>query len=203
MKTRRMLLPLIAILFMVMTSAATFATLTTSDLPSWFDAANTKRHFTLPPPLEDKTSGLWDSGFGATLTEAPLEGQPGVIETTLFVENQPDPNKIKLVWLQYEWHQSGSGLIADPMNQNLHGSTGVWTPPEWLIEDLGGGNWRKTITWTIIPQPANETFKWWTGGGFFLTDVKVATICIVPEPSSIIALVGGLGSLLALRRRRA
>jgi hypothetical protein len=204
MKTRGLLLPLIGVLFMVMASATTFAQLTNSAPPSWIDDANSRRHFTLPS-LVEVFDDPWGTGFTATLTTAPMENNTEILETYLYVNNAPDPNKIKLVWLQYSWHDTGeTGMIVDPSepNQNLvRGSTGVFSTPEWFIEDLGGGNWRKTITWTITPQPKYEWFKWWTFGGKSLTDIKVATIC-VPEPSSMIAMLGGLTGLIGLSRRK-
>jgi hypothetical protein len=42
-----------------------------------------------------------------------------------------------------------------------------------------------------------------SGAGWLVQNISSAEFTIVPEPSSIIALVGGLGSLLAFRRRRA
>lgn len=206
MKIARNRLPAIALLALLaaLASMPAFAQ-TPPNAPSWFDQAEVRRHFTFPG-TED-TSSPWGSGYSASMTSHPVTGQSYNYDYMLTVENHPDPEKEKHVWLQYTWLESGSGGIADPINQNLHGSTGVWSPAT-VVEpdtDLGGGLHQRTVEWTIRPQPANEWFEWWTLGDWKVMDVSVATICVpVPEPSSILSLLAsGVGmGVLVMRRGR-
>ena len=207
MKTGRIRLAVFGLLavIMVLASAPSFAF---ANPPSWFGSANVRRDFTFSGGLwAENTDDPFGSGYSAAIDSYPSAHEPWDTETLLTVENDPDPNSRKDVWLQYTWFEGGPGAIADPMNQNLHGSTGAWSPPTWVTEDLGGGLFRRTIEWSIYPQPAMEWFEWWTDGGFSLTEVSVATICTtVPEPSSMLVLgsglVGALGCLAKRRRAR-
>lgn len=48
----------------------------------------------------------------------------------------------------------------------------------------------------------NTSFEWWTNGPSMVDSISFSTTPVIPEPSSLIALGGGLISLLGLARRR-
>ena len=198
-RTRLLEFGLLAVMIMLASAPAV-----AQGLPSWFGDANVRRHFVASGPgMTEDATPPYGSGFAAAVDVYPSTIEPWERETLLNVENEPDQLSVKHVWLQYTWQETGPGAIADPMNQNLHGSTGAWSPPTWATEDLGGGTFRRTIEWNIFPQPEHEWFKWLTYGGFSVTDIKVATYCeVVPEPSSLLVLGSGFAGMLCLIKRR-
>jgi hypothetical protein len=200
-RTRSLLYSLLAIM-LLLASVPAFADVVS--LPSWWNQANARRHFTFngTTPVED-TDTPWGHGFAATMSYS--------LDTHVYrldVQNDPDPGGVKDVWLQYTWLETGPGAFGDPTNANGHGSsTGAWSPHDWVVpeEDLGGGLHRRTVHWTIYPQPANEWFEFWTAGEWRVTETAVLTICThVPEPSSLATLLasGLFTGVFAMRRRR-
>ena len=200
-RTRFLLCSLLAII-LLLASVPAFADVV--NVPSWFNQANARRHFTFngTTPIED-TAFPWGYGFPAHMSYS-LDTH----EYLLTQGNNPDLHSRKDVWLQYTWLETGPGAFGDPTNANGHGSgTGAWSPHDWVgpEEDLGGGLHRRTVHWTIFPQPASEWFSWVTAGEWKVTEVAVLTICTpVPEPSSFATLLasGLFTGVFALRRRR-
>ncbi len=88
--------------------------------------------------------------------------------------------------------------------------------PPWLdsygdgpMEDLGDG-WFKRSYWGVIkPNPLWEEFQFFFintnpdyPGPILLDSVHIATECVVPEPGTILMILGGLAGIAGIVRRR-
>lgn len=93
------------------------------------------------------------------------------------------------------------GIVKGPLgNLHVEADADIVNPTNTVI-DLGDG-WRlRTITFDLVPQPANETLTWtWPQGeGAFLAAVFVHTHC-VPQPAALAPFM--ILALAGSRRRR-
>ncbi len=113
--------------------------------------------------------------------------------------NRPEPNPLKEIWVQVTWWsdplQGGIPLVTEVDGQVIYHDgieiQGLPHPNGWITSTF-------LITLPYNP-PWEEVF---IRGDIWVDQLVIDTYC-VPEPSTIIALVGGFGSLLAFRRRRA
>ncbi len=134
----------------------------------------------------------WYTGSRMTISAnvqrlAQLNGFPGVLglpasgqgfsETD--IDNDPRPGWIKIYWMQYSWFQG---------NQRDVGGTPLLVPGSRLrnvqrrVETLGNGWFRETVEYLIVPQPADEKFRFdfrgLGNGAVAIDDVFVGTHCV-------------------------
>lgn len=157
----------------------------------------------------------WDTYDFKAALEGTVEntGEAGEAagSVTATVPNNADPNKYKEVFVEFDWYRED-----DPDNS---ASFDVDVLMSWdghpdkaslnLVDSglLGGTGFWFDYDYTIVPQPANETFYFaFSGldvGDILRYDYDIRTKCFdddtVPEPAGL----GVVGlALLALRRRR-
>jgi hypothetical protein len=104
--------------------------------------------------------------------------------------NNADPNKFKRVWASFQ--SAGGGQVFPTLKVG-----GTIIPPKY--NPPYGGDWTY-IMWEIRPQPAEETIT--VPNINSVAEIIVSTECLVPEPSGVLALLGGMGALVGLVRRR-
>ncbi len=157
--------------------------------PEWWESPDVSVHWELTGPdsraaTEDTSAGYNAGDSTMDINDTPGPNDPWDHQYTLTVNNNEDPTKMKLMWMQYIYHKDGSGGIAAPTNSALHGSDqGTWSQTSYTETDLGNGDFKVIIKWEIVPQPASEWFKIWTLGNWYVKDVKVSTKC-VPGPNT-------------------
>jgi len=116
-----------------------------------------------------------------------------------FMTNNPG----KLMRIQVWWVPvpGGTKPTFDTVN-GIYGMPGGEHADPFTIVNEYGDQFYSLSDWEIQPNPYWEQISLGTLPGTMVNQIIIDTWC-VPEPSSIIALLGGLGSLLAFRRRRA
>jgi hypothetical protein len=130
----------------------------------------------------------------------PVGGRQGIWQLSgsldVFLWNRPEPNPNKYIWVQVTWKGNGFPYVIenDPFGQ---GQAGVNTAN--LLQPDG---WTTSTFLTILPYNPPWERLLIQGGDIFVDQLVIDTYC-VPEPSTYIGLIGGLGSLLAFRRRKA
>jgi hypothetical protein len=145
------------------------------------------------------TGQVWTDLWGGRQGIWPLSG---TIET--YIPNTNTPNPIKRIWVQLTWAKQvssstpvvwemGSGLQGSLVNQSIIGPTGSGYPSDFWYHST-----------YLITLPFNPAFEWVKIDGTLLVDEMVIDTQCVPEPSSLMALGGGLLALAGLvsRKRR-
>jgi len=121
----------------------------------------------------------------------PLSGRMNVT-----VDNYPQPNPVKYMWVQVVWQPQAGLPNTGPI---LSGFDPAGTEPVAIPATLPNGWYETTFEWQIYPNPPDEFFV--IGGNINVDQVIIDTYC-VPEPSSVLLTALGGGLLLVLRRRR-
>jgi len=118
---------------------------------------------------------------------------PGDGGVTIFVPNNPDLNKRKVIWLQMTSDKAPAGLQSNPPGTVSH--------PEPAIQWPNGTWYTYTARIDIDFNPACETITYDFPECTNISEIVVKTIC-VPEPMTLGLLgLGGLGVLLRRRRK--
>jgi hypothetical protein len=159
------------------------------------------------PPPDFERNPYNREGHGAMMTTEPntfwepfWANRTGVWHLSgglnAWLWNRPEPNPLKEIWVQITWWSDLPGMMPI-VTERAPG-----TPDGRLVGDiLQLDGWRTSTFLITLPYnpPWEEVI---IRGDIWVDQLVIDTYC-VPEPSTIIALVGGLGSLLAFRRRRA
>jgi hypothetical protein len=191
MKRTLLILALACIALAVMASAAT-----AENPPSWRGQNNTVLLNWTPQDgltLTHVGSGLYN------LTPYVFVGSDYLTASlpNFYLTNNP----VKLMRIQVWWDFGGTKPTFDTVN-GIYGTPGNETLHRFdLVGELGDPVFSLS-DWQIQPNPYWEQISLGKTPGTTISKLVIDTWC-VPEPSSIIVLVGGLGSLLAFRRRRA
>jgi len=123
----------------------------------------------------------------------PLSGYMDV----LIDNHDPNPQNIKLIWVQITWRPSVEGeelefylFDPDPVADPVVVGEYLYTPTDPF-------GWRTTAYFWQLPfNPPDELFRF--GGDIHVDELVVDTWCVVPEPGLLA--IAGCG-LLLLRRR--
>ena len=108
-------------------------------------------------------------------------------------------NPVKLMQIQV-WFVGSKPTFLDI--HGIYGNPGNETVQDFtLLSEIADSTYSQS-NWQVEPNPYWEQISLGKTTGTTISKIVIDTWC-VPEPSSIIVLVGGLGSLLAFRRRRA
>jgi len=108
-------------------------------------------------------------------------------------------NPLKLMQIQV-WFVGSKPTFLDI--HGIYGNPGNETVKDFtLLSEIADSTYYQS-NWQVEPNPLREQISLSKTTGTTISKIVIDTWC-VPEPSSIIVLVGGLGSLLAFRRRRA
>lgn len=216
MKMKKRTVVFLAICAIVLISSSAFAGV----VPTWRgDDGSTHQLWLFDTPANPAVPEVVTNPYGngpiATIQDGgdPLDmwwiqedrGHIGVWKTegniSLFIPNAPntDPDSFKHIVIQMIY-DSAPGADAW-MKYSADGSDPVdgFTPV--VSEDLGDGYRYSRWEITIRPNPLEETiFMLPFYCNLYVDSIEVDTICI-PEPATLAIL--GLGSLLAIRRKRA
>lgn len=144
-------------------------------------------------------NGHWDGvGVGNWPGSGSHWESPSTGINDLVIDNRPNPVEIKHLWFQFDYYLVDGGGIAvsvnSPGSQVQHvGGTGLGGA------DLGGGWFRASFLYDLIPQPAQETIRFGTAGSSVIDNIYYSTLC-TPEPATLSLL--SLGVLAVVRRRR-
>jgi hypothetical protein len=144
----------------------------------------------------------WSYASGSVEYGLPTFGTNGATNWW-HVPNFRDDGKMKIVYFEIV-----DTTVVSPPVLVLNPQAGLVTS-EYPVYDAGTKSWM--CKWLVTIQPGWEEIQW--GAGDTLHDrvfrslyqtgkLRVATYCYVPEPSSLLVLIGGLGCLAPLIRRR-
>jgi len=123
---------------------------------------------------------------------------------TLHLDNSPDPNPLKHVYIEMEYYTDGSGNLGNPQ-YSLPAGTSLATCPDYSQETLADGWTRLNVCVAFEPNPEWEEITLsfnvddYIQGTVLVDYIHVATECVVPEPATMALLA--LGGLAMLRRK--
>ena len=126
----------------------------------------------------------------------------------IHINNFPPQNPVKFIWYEVEYYRWGD-VSSTPSFNVPQGFTAEKIEVECRQEQLSDGSFRANDKWEIRPNPIYEEFVWnflvSPGSGILVDKFYISTACVVPEPSSLVALGAGLMGLggLMMRKRRA
>jgi len=143
------------------------------------------------PDLYGSKQGWWDIATGTIAFDIPNSPATG-------------PGSFKLLQLQVTYWKdlSLAPLVTlDPFGTPQGSVTTSLVEPG----PVGGGWYSDTYLWELVPNPTGEQLlisgdPMW---GSQIDQVVVDTICVVPEPSALVCLMLGLGTLWLAQRRSA
>jgi hypothetical protein len=160
----------------------------------------------------------WDSVLGVIGIDNSLGTDPLFGEAIFHIDNWPDPNLCKHIWLEIETIQTPFtppfGMIAPSLELPPgYTETGFWLGPPIQMDPLGDPNrYLQNDWWQVEPNPPWEeiviNFTALPGETMYLDSFHVATECDgvppIPEPSTILLLgCGALGLFgIIIRNRR-
>jgi len=135
-------------------------------------------------PQKDRQVGVW-----------PLSG---IIDVP--INNYPEPNPEKWIWLQLTWQPQQGGTQPSPMVEEVQwGNAGITT----LIESEQLRNnplwWHSTYQIVLPFNPPHEVVR--ISGDINVSELVIDTRC-VPEPGTLVLLATGLLGLLCYAWRR-
>lgn len=179
-----------------------------------------------PAAMSVGTSALDKPTGGVTPVDVSHTFGPGTapLPEFIFVQNVPDPNRLKLFWLKVTMDTNGFPQApGEIFNQDLWPlvTAPAATPsnPPYLVTVTGasdvapgpaGGPWVWYLTGSIWPQPAWEVIlfdnnpNWYGTWASHVTQIEFSTVCVpIPEPDTYAMLLGGLGLLGFMARRKA
>ena len=110
------------------------------------------------------------------------------------IPNVPD-GQYKNMWIQFTWFPQQVGQLPN-VKELLSNETGNLVS-QTMLEN---GWWHSIYSIRIYPNPVYEEIKIW--GEINVDELAIHTQCVVPEPSSLLALSGGLLGLLGFARKR-
>jgi len=117
------------------------------------------------------------------------------------IPNGADPLGTKLIRVQATWNPvfSGSGLL----NASVNAPGGPFAPVQRVDTALTEGFVHSSFDFVLPTCPSIEQVVLSHAFDTVVLDqVVVDTICVVPEPVSMLALVAGIGGLAVRRRPR-
>lgn len=193
MKRTLLILALVCIALAAIAGAAT-----AENAPSWRGQQNT-------------THLDWTAGTPPTMNFSSVgSGLYPMVQPSLVVESNyisssiPNfyltNNPVKYMRIQIWWDMGGEKPTFNTVN-GIYGVPGDETVyPFTLVGEMGDPVYSLT-DWEIHPNPFWEQISLSKTPATNINRVIIDTWC-VPEPSSLLALAGGIASLLGFRRRR-
>ena len=140
-------------------------------------------------------TGVWDLGINGTMN------------ISIPNSSNTSADSYKLIKVQVTYFDS-SPLYAPSVFIN-HNALLLDSGTTWVSNEQGfPGDWMSYWSeWQITPNPTNEeiTIMSSTSGSLIdqvVVDTKCVGTTVVPEPSSILALIAGIPGLLLLKRRK-
>ncbi len=123
---------------------------------------------------------------------------PGGGTVTIWVPNNPDPNWLKVIFIQITSDKGQS----DPTGPHSN-PPGTTSYPKPAINHDGTGWYTYTARIDIPGNPPEEFITYTFPESTNISEIVVDTICVSPEPATLGLLVlGGVGLAASLRRRR-
>ncbi|MEN6357246.1 MAG: PEP-CTERM sorting domain-containing protein [Armatimonadota bacterium] len=190
MKRIQLILALVCVALLVTASAAI-----AENAPWWRGQNNTALADWTPQGLTFNAVG---NGLEPYVTPSVVVGSNYVSISipNFYLTNNPQ----KLMRIQVWWELGGVKPTFDVVN-GIYGLPGNETVRPFDLVSETSDPVYSLSDWVIEPNPYWEQISLGKTANTIIDRIIIDTWC-VPEPSSIIVLAGGLGTLLAFRRRR-
>jgi hypothetical protein len=141
--------------------------------------------------------GSVDFGWKASWSGREGVWSGNVLTADVYIPNDPAGNPYKIIWFEMEYQAVAvlqSPTVVLGANYQIEQ---FYYDPGTNIDD-----WKTMVVgWKIWPNPTEETIRfelWGTGG--FVNSVSIDTICVIPEPATLVIL--GLGVVVLVKRKR-
>lgn len=203
---------LLLVLALVVGSIQAQANMVSVDRPDWWDTADAQVIFNQLPTAGTTGGGIagGSAGYGYDYMTVSFPF-PGAREDYLLVnlDNQEDPGKWKLFWIAAHIGGQGVGSVINNLDVEefvlITGYDSAGNPRGVDGFDYGwnDGDWIWVEAW-MFPQPDRETFLVQIlseADGFNVDYLELGTKCVVPIPSTLLLLGGGLLGIIGLRRK--
>lgn len=181
---------------------------TMPDYPDWGHAVDPSGQIIDPLPSTVLTVNpgpgmAWMPDYDFAQGVWPLSGIIDVV-----VDNWPQDNPKKLIWVQLTWAPMDPANWPNPFPEigNIQPPPippGVQRIKEEPLDPANPNNpWMHSVyTWELDHNPPDEFFI--IGGDIFVDELVIDTWCTIPEPGTLAMLAGvGLVGLIAVVRRR-